>query len=136
LREIIAPKRLHEIPPWHRACQAPISAEAGPTVCPIERVDGLFRRVQFVSASLYSLGHGGNDAQKTIGIIAALLSAHGQLTGAFHVPLWVVIGCNGAMALGTLLGGRRIVRTMVSRITRLTPVQGVRKRAVRWIVAQ
>jgi inorganic phosphate transporter, PiT family len=89
------------------------------------RVDGLFRRIQFVSASLYSLGHGGNDAQKTMGIIAALLSAHGQLTGAFHVPLWVVIGCNGAMALGTLLGGWRIVRTMGSRITRLTPVQGV-----------
>ena len=89
------------------------------------RVDGLFRRVQFVSASLISLGHGGNDAQKTMGIIAALLSAHGQLKGAFHVPYWVVIACNGAMALGTLLGGWRIVRTMGSRITRLTPVQGV-----------
>jgi PiT family inorganic phosphate transporter len=89
------------------------------------RVDGLFRHIQFVSASLYSLGHGGNDAQKTMGIIAALLSAHGQLTGGFHVPLWVVISCNGAMALGTLLGGWRIVRTMGSRITRLSPVQGV-----------
>ena len=89
------------------------------------RVDGLFRRIQFVSASLYSLGHGGNDAQKTMGIIAALLSAHGQLTGDFHIPLWVVISCNGAMGLGTLLGGWRIVRTMGSRITRLTPVQGV-----------
>jgi len=92
---------------------------------PAGRVDGLFRRVQFVSASLYSLGHGGNDAQKTMGIIAALLYAHGQLSGGFHVPLWVVIGCNGAMALGTLLGGWRIVRTMGTRITRLTPVQGV-----------
>jgi len=89
------------------------------------RVDGLFRRIQFVSASLYSLGHGGNDAQKTMGIIAALLAAHGQLTGGFHVPFWVVIACNGAMALGTLLGGWRIVRTMGSRITHLTPVQGV-----------
>jgi PiT family inorganic phosphate transporter len=89
------------------------------------RVEGLFRHIQFVSASLYSLGHGGNDAQKTMGIIAALLSAHGQLTGGFHVPLWVVISCNGAMALGTLLGGWRIVRTMGSRITRLSPVQGV-----------
>ena len=89
------------------------------------RVDGLFRRVQFVSASLYSLGHGGNDAQKTMGIIAALLAAHGQLSGGFHVPLWVVVACNGAMALGTLLGGWRIVRTMGSRITHLTPVQGV-----------
>ena len=92
---------------------------------PAGRVDGLFRRMQFVSASLYSLGHGGNDAQKTMGIIAALLYAHGQLSGGFHVPLWVVIGCNGAMALGTLLGGWRIVRTMGTRITRLTPVQGV-----------
>ncbi len=89
------------------------------------RVDGVFRKVQFVSASLYSLGHGGNDAQKTMGIISALLAAHGQLPGAFHVPFWVVISCNGAMALGTLLGGWRIVRTMGSRITRLTPVQGV-----------
>jgi PiT family inorganic phosphate transporter len=89
------------------------------------RVDGIFRKVQFVSASLYSLGHGGNDAQKTMGIIAALLYAHGKLGGAFHVPLWVVIGCNGAMALGTLLGGWKIVRTMGQRITRLSPVQGV-----------
>ncbi len=89
------------------------------------QVDGLFRQIQFVSASLYSLGHGGNDAQKTMGIITALLIAHGQLPGAFHVPFWVVVSCNGAMALGTLLGGWRIVRTMGSRITRLAPVQGV-----------
>ena len=88
-------------------------------------VDGIFRRAQFVSASLYSLGHGGNDAQKTMGIIAALLTAHAATPGAFHVPFWVVISCNGAMALGTLLGGWRIVRTMGLRITRLTPVQGV-----------
>ncbi|HEY4266388.1 MAG TPA: anion permease [Micropepsaceae bacterium] len=88
-------------------------------------VDSIFRRAQFVSASLYSLGHGGNDAQKTMGIIAALLTAHSAVPVAFHVPLWVVIACNGAMALGTLLGGWRIVRTMGSRITRLTPVQGV-----------
>ena len=78
-----------------------------------------------MSASLYSLGHGGNDAQKTMGIIAALLFAHGTLKGAFYVPFWVVISCNGAMALGTLFGGWRIVRTMGSRITRLTPLQGV-----------
>ncbi len=89
------------------------------------RVDGIFRKVQFISASAYSLGHGGNDAQKTMGIISVLLLAHGQSPGGFHVPLWVVIGCNGAMALGTLLGGWRIVRTMGSRITRLAPVQGV-----------
>jgi PiT family inorganic phosphate transporter len=92
---------------------------------PPARVDGIFRRAQFVSASLYSLGHGGNDAQKTMGIIAALLAAHGKLPGAFHVPFWVVVSCNGAMALGTLLGGWRIVRTMGSRITRLSPMQGV-----------
>jgi PiT family inorganic phosphate transporter len=92
---------------------------------PPARVDGIFRKVQFISASLYSLGHGGNDAQKTMGIITALLYAHGQLSGEFHVPLWVVVSCNGAMALGTLLGGWKIVRTMGSRITRLAPVQGV-----------
>jgi PiT family inorganic phosphate transporter len=89
------------------------------------QVDGIFRKVQFVSASLYSLGHGGNDAQKTMGVIAALLAAHGRLPGAFHIPLWVVVSCNGAMALGTLFGGWKIVRTMGSRITRLSPVQGV-----------
>jgi inorganic phosphate transporter, PiT family len=87
-------------------------------------VDSTFRRLQFVSASLYSLGHGGNDAQKTMGIIAALLYSQGQLRGVFHVPLWVVLACQAAMALGTLFGGWRIVRTMGSRITRLTPMQG------------
>jgi PiT family inorganic phosphate transporter len=88
-------------------------------------VDLIFRQAQFVSASLYSLGHGGNDAQKTMGIIAALLFAHGALGGSFFVPLWVVLSCQAAMALGTLFGGWRIVRTMGSRITRLTPLQGV-----------
>jgi PiT family inorganic phosphate transporter len=86
--------------------------------------DRTFRKLQFVSASLYSLGHGGNDAQKTMGIIAVLLYAHGKLTGAFHIPLWVVLSCQGAMALGTLMGGWRIVHTMGSRITRLSPQQG------------
>ena len=86
--------------------------------------DRLFRRLQFVSASLYSLGHGGNDAQKTMGIIAVLLLAHGKLSGGFHVPLWVVLSCQSAMALGTLFGGWRIVHTMGSRITRLSPQQG------------
>lgn len=89
------------------------------------RVDGVFRRVQFISASLYSLGHGGNDAQKTMGIITALLVAHGAVQGEFQVPFWVVISCQAAMALGTLFGGWRIVRTMGSRITRLSPLQGV-----------
>ena len=88
-------------------------------------VDRLFRRVQFVSASLYSLGHGGNDAQKTMGIIAALLYAHRVDGQTFGVPIWVVLSCQSAMALGTLFGGWRIVRTMGSKITRLTPVQGV-----------
>jgi inorganic phosphate transporter, PiT family len=87
-------------------------------------VDRLFRHLQFVSASLYSLGHGGNDAQKTMGIIASLLFSQGHLGSQFYVPLWVVLSCQAAMALGTLFGGWRIVRTMGSKITRLTPVQG------------
>ena len=87
-------------------------------------VDRRFRMLQFASASLYSLGHGGNDAQKTMGIIAGLLFANGHLGPQFYVPFWVVMSCQAAMALGTLLGGWRIVKTMGSRITRLTPVQG------------
>jgi PiT family inorganic phosphate transporter len=87
-------------------------------------VDSTFRKLQFVSASLYSLGHGGNDAQKTMGIIAALLFQQGYYQGSFHVPFWVVIACQAAMALGTLFGGWRIVRTMGSKITRLSPMQG------------
>ncbi|WP_395671408.1 anion permease [Phenylobacterium sp.] len=86
--------------------------------------DSAFRKLQFVSASLFSLGHGGNDAQKTMGIIAVLLYSHGQLGGEFHVPFWVVISCQAAMGLGTLMGGWRIVHTMGSRITRLSPQQG------------
>jgi inorganic phosphate transporter, PiT family len=87
-------------------------------------VDSTFKRLQFVSASLYSLGHGGNDAQKTMGIIAVLLYSQGYLGGDFHVPFWVVITCQAAMGLGTLAGGWRIVKTMGSKITRLTPMQG------------
>jgi PiT family inorganic phosphate transporter len=87
-------------------------------------VDRRFRVLQLVSASLYSLGHGGNDAQKTMGIIAVLLYSQGLLGGSFHVPLWVVLSCQAAMALGTLLGGWRIVHTMGSRITALKPMQG------------
>ncbi|MFM8860701.1 MAG: anion permease [Methylocystis sp.] len=87
-------------------------------------VDRFFRTMQFVSASLYSLGHGGNDAQKTMGIIAVLLFAHGGHNGQFNVPFWVVISCQTAMGLGTLFGGWRIVHTMGSKITRLTPMQG------------
>jgi inorganic phosphate transporter, PiT family len=87
-------------------------------------VDGTFRSLQFVSASLYSLGHGGNDAQKTMGIIAVLLFSQGHLGSEFHVPFWVVLVCQAAMGLGTLIGGWRIVHTMGSKITRLTPIQG------------
>jgi PiT family inorganic phosphate transporter len=87
-------------------------------------VDHIFRRVQLVSASCYALGHGGNDAQKTMGIIAVLLYSQGYLGPNFYVPLWVVLACQAAIALGTLAGGWRIVHTMGSKITRLTPVQG------------
>lgn len=86
--------------------------------------DRRFRKMQFVSASLYSLGHGGNDAQKTMGIIAVLLYSQGMLGETFNVPFWVVITCQAAMGLGTLFGGWRIVHTMGSKITRLTPAQG------------
>jgi inorganic phosphate transporter, PiT family len=87
-------------------------------------VDNTFRILQLASAALYSLGHGGNDAQKTMGIIAVLLYSQGGLGHEFYIPLWVVLSCQAAMALGTLLGGWRIVHTMGSRITRLHPVQG------------
>ena len=87
-------------------------------------VDRRFRKLQLVSAALYSLGHGGNDAQKTMGIIAVLLYSQGMLGGTFHVPLWVVLSCQAAMALGTASGGWRIVHTMGSKITRLTPAMG------------
>ena len=87
-----------------------------------------FRYLQFVSASLYSLGHGGNDAQKTMGIIAVLLFSQGMLGSEFYVPFWVVITCQAAMALGTLFGGWRIVHTMGSKITRLTPDAGLLRR--------
>jgi inorganic phosphate transporter, PiT family len=86
--------------------------------------DSVFRKLQFVSASFFSLSHGGNDAQKTMGIIAVLLYSNGLLEGEFHVPFWVVISCQAAMGLGTLLGGWRIVHTMGSKITRLKPMQG------------
>jgi len=88
------------------------------------RVDGWFRRGQLLSAALYSLGHGGNDAQKTMGIITVLLFATGYLGPTFYVPLWVVLACHAAMALGTLSGGWRIVRTMGLKITKLKPVGG------------
>jgi inorganic phosphate transporter, PiT family len=84
---------------------------------PTERV---FNKLQFVSSSLYSLGHGGNDAQKTMGIITVLLVANGYQTG-FEIQFWVIISCHLAMAMGTLFGGWRIVRTMGMGITRIRP---------------
>jgi PiT family inorganic phosphate transporter len=86
--------------------------------------DRIFRRLQLLSAAAYSLGHGGNDAQKTMGIIAVLLYSRGLLGEEFHVPFWVVISCYVIISLGTLCGGWRIVHTMGSKITRLTPQQG------------
>jgi inorganic phosphate transporter, PiT family len=87
------------------------------------RVDKWFRRLQLVSASLYSLGHGGNDAQKTMGIIWMLLIAAG-VTSKDHLPVWVIAACYIAIGLGTLFGGWRIVKTMGQRITKLKPVGG------------
>jgi PiT family inorganic phosphate transporter len=86
--------------------------------------DRRFRVLQFISSSMFSLGHGGNDAQKTMGIIAVLLYSQGRLGGEFHVPFWVVIACQAAMGLGTLSGGWRIVKTVGSKITDLKPIQG------------
>ena len=87
------------------------------------RLDQLFRRLQLVSAGLYSLGHGGNDAQKTMGIITGLLVSSGVLT-KFDVPLWVVLISHAAIALGTMFGGWRIVKTMGTKITKLQPFGG------------
>jgi inorganic phosphate transporter, PiT family len=87
-------------------------------------VEPTFQWLQFAAASLISLGHGGNDAQKTMGIIAVLLFSQGYLGGNFYVPFWVVVICQATIALGTLVGGWRIVHTVGSKITRMTPVQG------------
>ena len=86
--------------------------------------DKAFRRMQLLSSAAYSIGHGANDAQKTMGIITVLLFSTGYLHGEFHVPLWVVLAAQVAMGLGTLMGGWRIVRTMGSKITKLSPHQG------------
>lgn len=89
------------------------------------RVDGLFRKLQLVSAGLYSLGHGTNDAQKTAGIIAAVLALHHkQPTDDLFIPRWVIFACYLAIGLGTMSGGWRIVKTMGMRITQLRPVDG------------
>jgi PiT family inorganic phosphate transporter len=87
------------------------------------KVDHLFRKGQLLSAALYSMGHGGNDAQKTMGIIASLLFSAG-LIDTFHIPEWVAVMCYTAIALGTMFGGWRIVKTMGQKITKLKPVDG------------
>ena len=88
------------------------------------QVDHWFRKGQLVSAALYSLGHGGNDAQKTMGIIAGLLYSAGLLGPQFYVPIWVSVACNTAIALGVMGGGWRIVKTMGHKVTKLRPVDG------------
>lgn len=88
------------------------------------RIDHYFKKLQLASSALVSLGHGANDAQKTMGIIAVLLYSSHLLGNHFYVPLWVIVTCNFVMALGTLLGGWRIVKTMGMRITKLKPLQG------------
>jgi PiT family inorganic phosphate transporter len=90
---------------------------------PPRRVDRWFRRLQLVSSALYSIGHGSNDAQKTMGIIWLLLITAG-VTGRDHLPFWVIVSCYIAIALGTLFGGWRIVKTMGQKITKLRPVGG------------
>ena len=91
---------------------------------PPSRISNLFRKLQLVSAALYSLGHGGNDAQKTMGIILAVLIASRHLAPDAHVPMWVVLACHTAMGLGTMMGGWRIVKTMGQRVCHLQPVHG------------
>lgn len=87
------------------------------------QVNKIFRKMQLISSSLISLGHGGNDAQKTMGIITILLTSSGMIN-KFEVPLWVIIACNFFMALGTLFGGWKIVKTMGMKITKLQPIHG------------
>lgn len=88
------------------------------------QVDHIFRKGQLISAAFYSIGHGGNDAQKTMGIITSLLFSAGMLGKDFHIPLWVIISCYLAMGLGTMLGGWRIIKTMGQKVAKLRPVDG------------
>ena len=90
-----------------------------------QRVDRWFRRLQLISAAAYSLGHGTNDAQKTMGIITVLLYSTGYLKGDFHVPFWVVLICHAAIAMGTLAGGWRVIATLGMKMTKLKPVHGL-----------
>ena len=88
------------------------------------QVDHIFRKGQLLSAAFYSLGHGGNDAQKTMGIIASLLFSAGLLGTKFYIPFWIVIACYTAIAIGTMFGGWRIVKTMGQKVAKLKPVDG------------
>jgi PiT family inorganic phosphate transporter len=88
------------------------------------RSDKLYRKLQLVSAAVYSLGHGMNDAQKTMGIIAMALFSKGLLGDTFHIPIWVIIACYTVISLGTMFGGWRIVKTMGTKITKLQPIGG------------
>ncbi len=89
------------------------------------KAESWFRRLQLLSSALFSLGHGGNDAQKVMGIIAAAMVAHGSLSNVTDIPNWVPLACFTAIALGTLSGGWKIVKTMGTRITKVTPLEGV-----------
>ena len=90
----------------------------------LRTVDRWFRRLQLVSAAAYSLGHGTNDAQKTMGIIAMLLFSTGHIKGAFYIPYWVILSCHFAIAMGTLTGGWRVIETLGMKMTKLKPVHG------------
>jgi inorganic phosphate transporter, PiT family len=88
------------------------------------KIDSSFRKLQLLSSALYSLGHGGNDAQKVIGIIAAAMLSHGVITDIHHIPSWVPLACYSAIAAGTMFGGWKIVKTMGQKVTKLTPFEG------------
>ncbi|MCJ7565052.1 MAG: inorganic phosphate transporter [Candidatus Aminicenantes bacterium] len=91
---------------------------------PVRTVERWFRKLQLLSAALYSLGHGTNDAQKTMGIIALLLFSTGYLGPTFYVPLWVILSCYFAIAMGTLMGGWRVIETLGMKMTKLKPIHG------------
>lgn len=88
------------------------------------RSDKIYRKLQFISSAIYSLGHGMNDAQKTIGIIAVVLYSKGLINSSFNIPYWIIIMCYSTIALGTMFGGWRIVKTMGTKITKLQPIGG------------
>jgi len=88
------------------------------------KIDGIFRKLQLVSSAAYSLGHGGNDAQKVIGIIAAAMLSEGMITDIHHIPGWVPLACYSAIAMGTMMGGWKIVKTMGQKVTKLNPFEG------------